>query len=87
MSERYEIVRLDELDLIEVGDNGLQWRPIRRRVDIRAFGINAYTSAHEGGEIVATFRRVRARGRGLRVAPSRPSLDRGPFTSFSVTKR
>jgi len=26
MSERYEIVRLDELDLIEVGDNGLQRR-------------------------------------------------------------
>lgn len=52
MSERHEVVRLDDLDRVEVGDRGLEWRPVRRRLGIRAFGINAYTSARPGGEVV-----------------------------------
>ena len=31
MNDGYEVLRLDELDRIDVGDRGLQWRPIRRR--------------------------------------------------------
>ena len=38
------IVHIDELELIPVGDRGLQWRPIRMRFGIRAFGTNAYTA-------------------------------------------
>jgi hypothetical protein len=45
------IVHIDELELIPVGHRGLQWRPIRSRFGIRAFGTNAYT-ADVGGEIV-----------------------------------
>jgi hypothetical protein len=45
------IVHIDELELIPVGDRGLQWRPIRSRFGIRAFGTNAYT-ADVGNEIV-----------------------------------
>lgn len=45
------IVHVDELELIPVGDRGLQWRPIRSRFGIRAFGTNAYT-ADVGNEIV-----------------------------------
>jgi hypothetical protein len=45
------IVHIDELELIPVGDQGLQWRPIRSRFGIRAFGTNAYT-ADVGNEIV-----------------------------------
>jgi hypothetical protein len=45
------IVHIDELELIPVGDRGLQWRPVRSRFGIRAFGTNAYT-ADVGGEIV-----------------------------------
>jgi tetratricopeptide (TPR) repeat protein len=52
MSERYEVTRLDELDRIPVGENGLEWRPIRRRFGLAAFGMNAYTSDRAGGEVV-----------------------------------
>ena len=52
MSSSYEVTRLDDLDRIPVGNSGLEWRPIRRRFDLGAFGINAYSSAHVGGEIV-----------------------------------
>jgi quercetin dioxygenase-like cupin family protein len=45
------LVHVDELELIPVGDHGLQWRPIRSRFGIRSFGTNAYT-ADVGHEIV-----------------------------------
>ena len=51
MSVGWETVRLDDLDSIPVSDT-LVWRPIRRRLDIGAFGMNAYTAASEGDEIV-----------------------------------
>jgi mannose-6-phosphate isomerase-like protein (cupin superfamily) len=45
------ILHIDELETIPVGERGLQWRPIRSRFGIRAFGTNAYT-ADVGDEIV-----------------------------------
>jgi hypothetical protein len=39
----YKIARLDELDRVPVME-GLEWRPIRRRLGIQAFGVNAYTA-------------------------------------------
>lgn len=51
MTEPYEVLRLDELDRISV-DEGLEWRPIRRRLGIGAFGVNAYTSERVGGWVV-----------------------------------
>jgi len=48
----YEVTRLDDLDRIPVGETGLEWRPIRRRFGLRAFGMNAYSSSRAGGEIV-----------------------------------
>jgi quercetin dioxygenase-like cupin family protein len=47
----WNVVRVDELESIPVGDRGLQWRPVRSRFDIRAFGTNVYT-AEPGDEIV-----------------------------------
>jgi hypothetical protein len=47
----YEVATLDELDRIPVM-HGLEWRPIRRRFGIRAFGVNAYTAAKPGDWIV-----------------------------------
>lgn len=41
------VARLDELDDIEVA--GVHYRPVRRRLGIRAFGANAFT-AHDPGE-------------------------------------
>jgi hypothetical protein len=47
----YQVATLDELDRIPVM-HGLEWRPIRRRFGIRAFGINAYTAAKPGDWVV-----------------------------------
>ena len=52
MSEKaYEVAHLDELDRFPVDDEGLLWRPVRRRLGITAFGTNAYT-AEKGDERV-----------------------------------
>jgi tetratricopeptide (TPR) repeat protein len=42
---------IDELDRIEM-DEGFVWRPVRRRFDIRGFGVNAYTSRGVGEQVV-----------------------------------
>jgi quercetin dioxygenase-like cupin family protein len=53
VSERsYEVVALDDLDRIPVGEHGLVWRPVRRRLGIEAFGVNAYTVDEAGQEVV-----------------------------------
>src|SRR3954451_20190239 len=52
MTERgFEVTRVDDLTRVPVA-HGLEWRPIRRRLGIRAFGINAYTSAAPGDCVV-----------------------------------
>ena len=50
MSEAFRVAHLDDLDRIEVA--GGQYRPIRRRLGVRAFGINAYTAASAGDQVV-----------------------------------
>ena len=50
MSDSYRVAHLDDLDRIEVA--GGQYRPIRRRLGVRAFGINAYTADKAGGQVV-----------------------------------
>jgi quercetin dioxygenase-like cupin family protein len=47
----YEVVHLDELDRFPLDDEGLLWRPVRRRLGITAFGTNAFT-AEQGTERV-----------------------------------
>ncbi|HVV59239.1 MAG TPA: hypothetical protein VHC45_12825 [Gaiellaceae bacterium] len=48
---RFLVASLDELDAIPVA-HGLVWRPIRRRFDLRGFGVNAYMSEEVGGQVV-----------------------------------
>ena len=48
MADAWVSLRLDEIDPIPVVSGTLLWRPIRRTLDIGAFGINAYV-AHEAG--------------------------------------
>ena len=43
-ARRMNVVHVDELDAIAMPD-GFVWRPVRRRFDIRAFGVNAYSRA------------------------------------------
>jgi tetratricopeptide (TPR) repeat protein len=47
----YRVTSLLDLDRIPV-DHGLEWRPIRRPLGIRAFGVNAYTAANVGDWVV-----------------------------------
>lgn len=49
------MLSLDELDRIPVS-HGLEWRPIRRRLGIQAFGINAYTAEKPGDCVVEEHR-------------------------------
>jgi len=48
----YEVAHIDHLDAFPIDDEGLTWRPVRRRFDIRAFGINAYTAERDGQRVV-----------------------------------
>jgi len=52
LSEGYEVVHIDELEAFPLDDDGLTWRPIRRRFDIRAFGTNAYTAQNAGQRVI-----------------------------------
>jgi quercetin dioxygenase-like cupin family protein len=44
-------LRLDDLDGIPVFGT-LVWKPVRKTLGVTAFGINAYTAANAGGEVV-----------------------------------
>jgi hypothetical protein len=46
-----KILRVDEIEGIPVLGT-LVWKPVRRSLGITAFGINAYTAAHAGDEVV-----------------------------------
>jgi quercetin dioxygenase-like cupin family protein len=48
----WNVTHLSELESFPVGKHGLLWHPIRSRLGIEAFGINAYTAAEVGGEVV-----------------------------------
>ena len=43
-------VRIGEIEPIRVVDGKLAWRPVRRSLDVQAFGINAYTA--DAGDLV-----------------------------------
>jgi quercetin dioxygenase-like cupin family protein len=46
----FEVVHADELEQIHVA--GVVWRPLRRKLGIRAFGTNVYSAASVGAPIV-----------------------------------
>jgi quercetin dioxygenase-like cupin family protein len=52
MSDRYEVTHRDELERFPVDEEGLVWRPVRRRLGITAFGTNAYTAEKAGERVV-----------------------------------
>lgn len=52
MSERpFQTARLSEIEPLTVA-GGLAWKPVRRHFGIGAFGVNAYTAAKSGDEVV-----------------------------------
>jgi quercetin dioxygenase-like cupin family protein len=53
MSEKaYEVAHIDELEHFPVDEDGLMWRPVRRKLGIHAFGTNAYTAEKAGDRVV-----------------------------------
>jgi hypothetical protein len=51
VAEGWTSVRLEEIEPITVAGS-LQWRPLRRTLGVRAFGINAYVAAQAGDDVV-----------------------------------
>ena len=49
--KRWETAHLSELESLK-GPGTLRWSPVRRRFGITAFGINAYTAAEAGQDVV-----------------------------------
>lgn len=52
MTQPWTSIRLEEIEPIPVVDGTLLWRPVRRTLDIGAFGINAYVAPHAGADVV-----------------------------------
>jgi mannose-6-phosphate isomerase-like protein (cupin superfamily) len=52
VGDGWQSVRLDEIDPIPVVGGTLLWRPVRRTLDVGAFGINAYTAPNAGDDVV-----------------------------------
>lgn len=52
MGEGWRSVRLEEIEPIPVVGGTLLWRPVRRTLDIGAFGINAYVAPSAGDDVV-----------------------------------
>ena len=48
----WEVASLDALERLPVVDGQLEWRPVRRHFDIRAFGANAYHAERAGSLVV-----------------------------------
>lgn len=48
---RWEVAALSDIEPVPVPET-LQWTPVRRHFGIQAFGVNAYTAAEAGQEVV-----------------------------------
>ena len=51
MSHRYSVVALDELVPFET-EGQARWHTIRRTLDIRAFGMNAWSATEDGQQVI-----------------------------------
>jgi len=52
MADGARVVRIADVGPIPVVGGALQWHPLRKQLGVRAFGINAYTAAAAGDEVV-----------------------------------
>jgi quercetin dioxygenase-like cupin family protein len=52
VAEGWRSVRLDAIEPIRVVDGTLLWRPVRRTLDVGAFGVNAYVAPNAGDDVV-----------------------------------
>jgi tetratricopeptide (TPR) repeat protein len=66
---KYEVLKIEDLDRIPVSGADVMWRPVRRRLGITAFGINAYTG-EPGENVVEKHTEERLRHEELYVVVS-----------------
>ena len=52
MPDAWQSVSIDEIEAIPVVNGTLLWKPLRRTLDIGAFGMNAYLAPNAGDEVV-----------------------------------
>ena len=52
VTDGFQVLAIDDVPPLAVVNGTLQWRPLRRTLGVRAFGINAYTAANAGDEVV-----------------------------------
>ena len=52
MPEGWQSLRIEDIEPISVVNGTLLWRPVRRTLDIGAFGINAYVAPRAGDDVV-----------------------------------
>jgi tetratricopeptide (TPR) repeat protein len=52
VTDGWQSLRLDEIEPIPVVNGTLLWRPVRRALDVGAFGINAYVATNAGDDVV-----------------------------------
>jgi len=52
VADSWQSIRLEDIEPIPVVGGTLLWRPVRRTLDIGAFGINAYVAPNAGDAVV-----------------------------------
>jgi mannose-6-phosphate isomerase-like protein (cupin superfamily) len=52
VTERWRSVKLEDIAPIPVVGGALLWRPVRRTLDVGAFGINVYVAPEAGSDVV-----------------------------------
>jgi tetratricopeptide (TPR) repeat protein len=52
VADGWQSVRIDDIEPISVVGGTLLWRPLRRTLDIGAFGMNAYLAPNAGDDVV-----------------------------------
>jgi tetratricopeptide (TPR) repeat protein len=63
MSARFRTTTLDAIEEIAVVGGTLRWKPVRRTLDVRAFGVNAYV-ADAGQQVVEEHDELSSSGAG-----------------------
>jgi tetratricopeptide (TPR) repeat protein len=48
----FDVAHLDELEEVVALDGTLRWRPVRRHLDVGAFGVNAFAAPNAGDRVV-----------------------------------
>jgi tetratricopeptide (TPR) repeat protein len=52
VADGWQSVRIEDIEPISVVNGTLLWRPVRRTLDIGAFGVNAYIAPNAGDDVV-----------------------------------